>query len=411
MSEAVITEVLGGSVAASPGSDERSDGDASSSISPSPPQRRPRPLPPQPPQSFPSQQQQQLQRPLSGGTTTSDLSEEGDDVSDSTKTSDNALPSARESNSLGKQNKKTAKTPRPAMEIYRPPGNLQWKGENFQRNKLKQRSLTCCVTRSYFPKKQDRAPLPPPPSIIPGGDKQHGCKRQHSFVKDMSKKKEFSDEDAKEAKSLFSALEMDTDEDVTAWMEGKFEHKEVACSVGKKLVQAAVENGKNLKQVSKLSAILISCSSGADFHKSLLTSCREYFDFKEILRKEEFGKWLSFINFVSELYGSIGFSYEDEIVDIVMNIFNFLLLPPVLEEINIEELECVISALLNIGYDLERQCPDRLTNLRDIIRDALIQASEPWARKMILLLVELSASNWKLPNDANAYYFETQPCA
>ncbi len=70
------------------------------------------------------------------------------------------------------------------------------------------------------------------------------------------------------------------------------------------------------------------------------------------------------------------------------------------------QLESVIASLLSIGYDLERQCPDQLVLLRDLIRDAVIEVHEPWARKMILLLMELSASGWRLPVDANEYYFQ-----
>jgi len=61
--------------------------------------------------------------------------------------------------------------------------------------------------------------------------------------------------------------------------------------------------------------------------------------------------------------------------------------------------------MLSVGYDLERNCPDQLNYLKDRIRDAFVCSEEPWARKMILLLMELSASNWKLPADANDYYF------
>jgi hypothetical protein len=71
------------------------------------------------------------------------------------------------------------------------------------------------------------------------------------------------------------------------------------------------------------------------------------------------------------------------------------------------QLEALISALLACGYDLERQCPDELVALRDCIRDAFVAAHEPWARKMILLLIELAASGWRLPAPANEYYFQT----
>ncbi|KHJ85626.1 hypothetical protein OESDEN_14643 [Oesophagostomum dentatum] len=70
------------------------------------------------------------------------------------------------------------------------------------------------------------------------------------------------------------------------------------------------------------------------------------------------------------------------------------------------KLESLISALLSVGYDLERECPDQLALLKDLIRDAFIDVSEPWARKMILLLLELGASGWKLPAEANEYYFQ-----
>jgi hypothetical protein len=65
----------------------------------------------------------------------------------------------------------------------------------------------------------------------------------------------------------------------------------------------------------------------------------------------------------------------------------------------------MIASLLSVGYDLERQCPDELGRLKNQIRDAFIEVSEPWARKMILLLMELSASGWTLPPESNDYYF------
>uniref|UniRef100_A0A915D6I9 Uncharacterized protein n=1 Tax=Ditylenchus dipsaci TaxID=166011 RepID=A0A915D6I9_9BILA len=79
---------------------------------------------------------------------------------------------------------------------------------------------------------------------------------------------------------------------------------------------------------------------------------------------------------------------------------------PVLESLKIEELECLIASLLSVGYDLERHCPDQLVCLKNLIRDAFVQVHEPWARKMILLLMELGASGWSLPPEANEYYFQ-----
>ncbi len=46
------------------------------------------------------------------------------------------------------------------------------------------------------------------------------------------------------------------------------------------------------------------------------------------------------------------------------------------------QLECLISSLLAVGRDLERQCPDKVASLKDQIRDAFVLAQEPWTRKV-----------------------------
>lgn len=57
-----------------------------------------------------------------------------------------------------------------------------------------------------------------------------------------------------------------------------------------------------------------------------------------------------------------------ELATIVFDVFNYLLRPPILEHVKIQELECLISILIKGGYDLERECPDRLALLKDLIR-------------------------------------------
>lgn len=37
------------------------------------------------------------------------------------------------------------------------------------------------------------------------------------------------------------------------------------------------------------------------------------------------------------------------------------------------QLESLIGCLLSVGYDLERQCPEQLVILKDLIRDAFIE--------------------------------------
>ena len=51
--------------------------------------------------------------------------------------------------------------------------------------------------------------------------------------------------------------------------------------------------------------------------------------------------------------------------------------------------------------------PAQLAALKDLIRNAFLIASddETWIQKMLLLMVELGASEWKMTTDFEEYYF------
>jgi hypothetical protein len=195
---------------------------------------------------------------------------------------------------------------------------------------------------------------------------------------------------------------------IDEFLSSNMENEGLARSLGQYLVQYAIEENKaNGRTVARLCAALLECPSGVAFHQGLVTSILQYYDCREQLRnnQEHLRIWIGFLSFVSDLYAHVGFTYEGEMVEVIFNIFDYMLKPPVLEQLKIEELECMIASLLSVGYDLERQCPDELGRLKNQIRDAFIEVSEPWARKMILLLMELSASGWTLPPESNDYYF------
>ncbi|VDM29505.1 unnamed protein product [Toxocara canis] len=100
-----------------------------------------------------------------------------------------------------------------------------------------------------------------------------------------------------------------------------------------------------------------------------------YFECRDRLRIDHFRVWIAFLNFVSDLYANVGYIYEGELVNLVFRIFDYLLKAPVLETLKIEELESLIGCLLSVGYDLERQCPEQLAVLKDLIRDAFVEVS------------------------------------
>ncbi|WKY09086.1 hypothetical protein Q1695_001886 [Nippostrongylus brasiliensis] len=189
------------------------------------------------------------------------------------------------------------------------------------------------------------------------------------------------------------------------WIGCGYAGDNLAESIGSALCQHAIEGGGG-RTVAKLCGALRDSPSAFALHKGLLSSVSQYFECRDKLRADHFRMWISFLAFVADLYANIGGGKDGELVNFVFQVFDYLLRAPILETLKIEELESLISALLSVGYDLERECPDQLSLLKDLIRDAFIDVSEPWARKMILLLLELGASGWKLPAEANEYYFQ-----
>jgi len=133
---------------------------------------------------------------------------------------------------------------------------------------------------------------------------------------------------------------------------GNFENIELASSVAAALVQHAIEEVRSAgKTVAKLCALLIDTSCGNEFHNGLVTAAWQYFECRDQLRIDHFRYWIAFLGFISDLYASIGFTYEGinltvvivyflilgELVDILFRVFEYMLRAPVLETLKIEE--------------------------------------------------------------------------
>uniref|UniRef100_A0AC34FBP2 MIF4G domain-containing protein n=1 Tax=Panagrolaimus sp. ES5 TaxID=591445 RepID=A0AC34FBP2_9BILA len=351
----------------------------------------------------------------------------------------------------GTQRKKS--TPRPSMQIYRPPGLRNPGSVPKQTNgSSKSSDETAAATASPEPKmvadkgrpnfsKNSESPKPnnsyqaTTSKSSKQNESQQNSHQQNnnnnsqqsqqqrsqqqqqqpsiartlSNVISDSRKKPQIQNNFDEIIQIFQKLNITKEKSmIDEFISTNMENESLARSLGQYLVQYAIEENKaNGRTVARLCAALLECPSGVAFHQGLVTSILQYYDCREQLRnaQEHLKTWIGFLSFVSDLYAHVGFTYEGEMVEVIFNIFDYMLKPPVLEQLKIEELECMIASLLSVGYDLERQCPDELGRLKNQIRDAFIEVSEPWARKMILLLMELSASGWSLPTESNDYYF------
>lgn len=230
--------------------------------------------------------------------------------------------------------------------------------------------------------------------------------KQPTPPKKEQRKKAMSEREVADAAASLRALKIgSTSTEIEQWIAGGFAGDDLAENIGSTLCQHAIEGGGG-RPVAKLCGALRDSPSASALNRGLLLSISQYFECRDRLRADHFRMWISFLAFLADLYANIGGGKDGELVNFVFQVFDYLLRPPILETLKIEELESLISALLSVGYDLERECPDQLSLLKDLIRDAFIDVSEPWARKMILLLLELGASGWKLPAEANEYYFQ-----
>ncbi|CAD5224454.1 unnamed protein product [Bursaphelenchus okinawaensis] len=298
------------------------------------------------------------------------------------------------------QNKKKE---RPAMQIYRPPG---LRGEKSQdgpsptsvkpnADKVEQDAVSNASSESRGSStKSEKAKLRSKPPVI-------------NISAD--KKKQFTNKDFDDIVQGLRKLEMTKDQKIVDdFILSNMEAPEVAEALSLCLTRQAIEesNKQTQRSISRLIALILNCSTGSSFHKGLFGALSQYYECRSQLRETHLKVWINFLNFLSDVYASVGFEYEGGLVDLLFKVLDYMLDDAILDTLKIEELESVIGCLLSVGYDLERNCPDQLGNLKDRIRDAFVAAHEPWTRKMIMLLMELSASGWTLPAEANEYYFQ-----
>ncbi|CAD5231915.1 unnamed protein product [Bursaphelenchus xylophilus] len=301
------------------------------------------------------------------------------------------------------------KRERPAMQIYRPPGLRG--GEKNEKNAQELPASPTSVKYSTLGKtEQDRVSNASSESRSSSTkNEKPKPKNKPSVTTPTEKKKQFTSKDFDDIVTGLRKLEAIKDQKIVEdFINSNLELPEITESLALCLTRQAIEESNKQVQraIARLIALILSCPTGSSFHKGLLASLNQYYECRGQLRETHLKVWINFLSFLSDVYANIGFEYEGGLVDLLFKVLDYMLEESILETLKIEELESVIGCLLSVGYDLERNCPDQLGSLKDRIRDAFVAAHEPWARKMIMLLMELSASGWSLPSEANEYYFQ-----
>ncbi|KAI6237057.1 hypothetical protein M3Y95_00225000 [Aphelenchoides besseyi] len=293
---------------------------------------------------------------------------------------------------------------RPCVAIYRPPGLRSNQPTNSRPTEDTEKPTVVLIERRETDQVSN-ASSDSRSSTTTDVRKSKDNTRTHTRTVKEEKKKTFSSKEIGEIESIVRQLELTTDREVIdKFFNEHMENVETAENLAHCLSRYAIEEKRReQRQVARLCSLLMESPSGVAFQRGIVNSIRQYFDCRGQLRSSHIKVWTDFLSFTSDIYSH---TQQNEIIDVLYEIFDYLLKSPILETLKIEEMECMISILLQIGYDLERNCPQKLVELKETIRNAFLELSEPWSRKMILLLIELCASNWTLSSDANEYYFQ-----
>lgn len=188
----------------------------------------------------------------------------------------------------------------------------------------------------------------------------------------------------------------------------KMSPNQAASQIGHFLVKNVIENcghkRANRGILSRAFVTLASTPIAASFCDGVTKSLLQYFECRDQLRgQEEFiAIWL---NFVALAYEFVQISQEDNIVQLLFDVLGYLFSESVVDSLKIGELESTLSALMIIAPRIEAEYPAQLDHLKESVRSAFVSTSESWVRKMLMLIVELGAAEWRLSPEVEEFYF------
>ncbi|XP_076310089.1 MIF4G domain-containing protein-like isoform X1 [Tachypleus tridentatus] len=317
-----------------------------------------------------------------------------------------------------------AKSSKPTMEIYRPPGvRLSGDISTFMKQ------FSAPGTNGHTVASDLRfTPSPEPAhhknkvqfhgSQSKSSEKKSALKRSKSFTgrEDMTTGSTHTDGFPAEYQDLIKRALHDPNSLTSLQL---MEIVRVMCS-------KAVESIHHAEPAAQMCFAIIEREKGETFLESLLNSCREWFSERDKLLRSVTGagsrRWIAYITFLAWLYlwlksrhrqilvanGPSGTpAAADRSLSLVMLLYEcckLILQPPSVT--CLAEIECLRFVLTSIGQQLEQDSPQRMQHLVAHMRDAFINPSiSAQIRKALLELVELHASKWQLDLPQSMYYF------
>lgn len=148
---------------------------------------------------------------------------------------------------------------------------------------------------------------------------------------------------------------------------------------------------------------------GTKFRSLLLNMLQKDFTVREELQQQDVERWLGFITFLCEVFGTMRSSTGEPFRVLVCPIYTCLRELLQSQDVKEDAVLCCSMELQSTGRLLEEQLPEMMTELLASARDKMLCPSESMlTRSLLLEVIELHANSWNpLTPPITQYYNRT----
>ncbi|XP_039767424.1 CBP80/20-dependent translation initiation factor isoform X2 [Ornithorhynchus anatinus] len=205
----------------------------------------------------------------------------------------------------------------------------------------------------------------------------------------------------------------DVDAKLTTFMEeaqNSTNSEEMLGEIVKTIYQKAVTDRSFASTAAKLcDKMALFMVEGTKFRSLLLNMLQKDFTIREELQQKDVERWLGFITFLCEVFGTMRSSTGEPFRVLVCPIYTCLRELLQSQDVKEDAVLCCSMELQSTGRLLEEQLPEMMTELLAIARDKMLCPSESMlTRSLLLEVIELHANNWNpLTPTITQYYNKT----
>ncbi|XP_053888197.1 CBP80/20-dependent translation initiation factor isoform X7 [Malaclemys terrapin pileata] len=205
----------------------------------------------------------------------------------------------------------------------------------------------------------------------------------------------------------------DVDSKLTTFMEeaqNSTNSEEMLGEIVKTIYQKAVTDRSFASTAAKLcDKMALFMVEGTKFRSLLLNMLQKDFTMREELQQRDVERWLGFITFLCEVFGTMRSNGGEPFRVLVCPIYTCLRELLQSQDVKEDAVLCCSMELQSTGRLLEDQLPEMMTELLAIARDKMLCPSESMlTRSLLLEVIELHANNWNpLTPTITQYYNKT----